>query len=105
MRSRSIAVFGIALLAGAALRAGLFAATEPARRLYDPDSYDFLGLARNLASGGPFSRDAGPPFRAEILRTPLYPSFLAGLGRMGLPTVSAGVFAGVFLSLDRKSVV
>ncbi|MGH9441814.1 MAG: hypothetical protein ACRD16_06025 [Thermoanaerobaculia bacterium] len=91
--------FAAAISIGIALRVALFLAASPGRRLYVPDSFDYLVLARNLAAGGPFSRDARPPFRPEILRTPVYPSFLAGLARMGLPLPSAGTLAGVFLSV------
>ena len=86
------------LLLGAGIRAALFLASTPERRLYEPDSFDYLTLGRNLAAGGPFSRDERPPFHAEILRTPVYPSFLAGLARLGIPISTAGVVAGVFLS-------
>ena len=87
-----------ALAAGGAVRFALFLAATPERRLYAPDSADYLVLAKNLAAGGPFSRDPRPPFRPEILRTPVYPSFLAGLDRLGLALPAAGVLAGVLLS-------
>ena len=87
-----------ALAAGGAYRFALFLAATPERRLYAPDSADYLVLAKNLAAGGPFSRDPRPPFRPEILRTPVYPSFLAGLDRLGLALPAAGVLAGVLLS-------
>jgi 4-amino-4-deoxy-L-arabinose transferase-like glycosyltransferase len=106
---------------GAFLRLGLFAVAasgSPSRFLYLPDSLDFDLLARCLVTHARFSRDEKPPFHPEILRTPVYPVFLAAIyaaagphplpgppspgsgdaaTHFGAEVVAAGL-AGVFLS-------
>ena len=98
MASSPRTAFAAAVVAGIALRAGLFVAASPERRMYVPDSEDYLTLAKNLAAGRPYSRDVRPPYRPEILRTPLYPSFLAGLDRLRLALPASGTVAGVVFS-------
>ena len=85
---------------GLALRVGLFLASsaDPARRMYSPDSFDYARLAENLRAGHGFSADPRPPFRPNVLRTPVYPGFLAILLALGGRLESAGVAAGVLLS-------
>ncbi len=85
---------------GVAIRIGFFLASseDPARRLYAPDSFDYARLAENLRAGRGFTADAKPPFRPNVLRTPVYPGFLALLLALGGPLDSAGVAAGVLLS-------
>ncbi len=85
---------------GLAFRIGLFLASssDPTRRVYPPDSFDYARLAENLRAGHGFSADAKPPFRPNVLRTPVYPGFLALLLALGGRLESAGVAAGVLLS-------
>ena len=92
--------FWAAAAVGILLRVSLFlvAAPEPARRLYAPDSFDYQRLAVNLLQGHGFSRDVGPAYRPDILRTPVYPAMLAALYLVGGPRPAVGVFAGVLLS-------
>jgi hypothetical protein len=55
-------------------------------------------LRIRLLDGHGFSRDAHPPFRPDILRTPAYPAMLAGLYLFAGPSPAVGVFVGVLLS-------
>ena len=75
-----VVVFAAALLAGLALRLCLLLApTAPfATKVLEPtgDSPEYVRLATNLAHGHSFSQDSVPPFRPDILRTPVYPLFL-----------------------------
>ncbi|MEO8189934.1 MAG: hypothetical protein ABI682_06295 [Acidobacteriota bacterium] len=85
---------------GIAVRVVLFLASspEPSRRLYAPDSFDYARLAQNLAAGHGFSTDTAPPFRPNVLRTPVYPAVLAAVLAAGGRLESAGVALGVLLS-------
>ncbi|MCA1580244.1 MAG: glycosyltransferase family 39 protein [Acidobacteria bacterium] len=85
---------------GLAIRIGFFLASsgDPSRRLYSPDSFDYARLAENLRAGHGFTADANPPFRPNVLRTPVYPGFLAVLLALGGRLESTGVAAGVLLS-------
>lgn len=72
----------VVLGVGAFLRLALFAVAasgSPSRFFYLPDSLDYDLLARRLVSHARFSRDEKPPFRPEILRTPVYPVLLAAI--------------------------
>ncbi len=42
-----------------------------------PDGNEYRTLARNLARHAAFSLSAEPPYRPDVLRTPVYPLFLA----------------------------
>jgi 4-amino-4-deoxy-L-arabinose transferase-like glycosyltransferase len=70
-----------ALLAGLALRICLLLApTAPlATKALEPtgDSPEYMRPATNLVHGHGFSQDSVPPFRPDILRTPVYPLFLS----------------------------
>lgn len=70
-----------ALLAGLVLRLCLLLApTAPlATKVLEPtgDSPEYVRLATNLVHSHAFSQDSAPPFRPDILRTPVYPLFLA----------------------------
>ena len=70
-----------ALLAGLALRMCLLLApTAPlATKVLEPtgDSPEYVRPASNLVHGHGFSQDSVPPFRPDILRTPVYPLFLS----------------------------
>ncbi len=70
-----------ALLVGLALRlALLLIPTAPlATKATEPtgDSPDYVWLATNLVHRHIFSLDSTPPFRPDLLRTPVYPLFLA----------------------------
>ncbi len=70
-----------ALLAGLALRLCLLLVpTAPfATKVTEPtgDSPEYLRLATNLVLRRTFSQDSTPPFRPDLLRTPVYPIFLA----------------------------
>jgi 4-amino-4-deoxy-L-arabinose transferase-like glycosyltransferase len=70
-----------ALLAGLALRLCLLLAptTPLATRVLEPtgDSPEYVRLATNLVHGHSFSQDSVPRFKPDILRTPVYPLFLA----------------------------
>ena len=74
-------LFAAALLAGLGLRLCLLLApTAPlATKVLEPtgDSPEYVRLATNLVHGHGFSQDTVPPFRPDILRTPVYPLFLA----------------------------
>jgi len=81
-------LFAVTLLVGLALRlcllcipAATFAtkATEPTG-----DSPEYVRLAANLAQGRAFSQDSMPPYRPDLLRTPVYPLFI------GLPMAVFG---------------
>lgn len=48
-------------------------------RAYGMDTRGYLALADNLARGNGFSWDTEPPYRQNIVRTPLYPLILSGL--------------------------
>jgi 4-amino-4-deoxy-L-arabinose transferase-like glycosyltransferase len=70
-----------ALLTGLAFRLVLLLIpTAPlATKVLEPtgDSPEYVRLATNLVHGHGFSQDSVPPFRPDILRTPVYPLFLA----------------------------
>jgi len=70
-----------ALLVGLALRLSLLLVpTAPfATKATEPtgDSPEYVRLAANLARAHAFSQDSSPPYRPDVLRTPVYPLFLA----------------------------
>ncbi|MBN2464158.1 glycosyltransferase family 39 protein [candidate division WOR-3 bacterium] len=70
-----------ALLTGLALRLCLLLipAAPFATKVLEPtgDSPEYVRLAANLVHGRAFSQDSAPPYRPDILRTPVYPLFLA----------------------------
>jgi 4-amino-4-deoxy-L-arabinose transferase-like glycosyltransferase len=66
----------LALLA----RGGFLLANGPSR---GGDTADYLTIARNLVQEGAFSLEEVGPFSPTIRRPPLYPFFLAGVGRIG----------------------
>lgn len=74
-------LLAVALLAGLALRLCLLLApTAPfATKVLEPtgDSPEYVRLAANIVNAHVFSQDPVPPFRPDILRTPVYPVFLA----------------------------
>ena len=49
----------------------------------NPDAKDYVLLGRNLLFEGHYSRMPGPPFQADVLRTPVYPLFAGGLDALG----------------------
>lgn len=74
-------LFAVVLLVGLGLRLYLLLIpTAPfATKATEPtgDSPEYVRLAANLAQGHAFSQDSVPPFRPDLLRTPVYPLFLA----------------------------
>ena len=70
-----------ALLAGLALRLCLLLAPTAsfATKVLEPtgDSPEYVRLAGNIVHGHGFSQDSMPPYRPDVLRTPVYPMFLA----------------------------
>jgi len=74
-------LFAAALLIGLALRVTLLLIpTAPlATKVLEPtgDSPEYVRLATNIVHNHVFSQDSAPPFKPDILRTPLYPLFLA----------------------------
>jgi 4-amino-4-deoxy-L-arabinose transferase-like glycosyltransferase len=61
------------------LRLSLFgsAARDPAAFQVEDDSAEYVRLGINLAAGHGFSQSAGPPYRPDVRRTPVYPSLLS----------------------------
>jgi 4-amino-4-deoxy-L-arabinose transferase-like glycosyltransferase len=53
------------------------------RGLVNPDSDEYLNIARNLLEHGAFSLETAPPFTPTIRRSPVYPVFLALLHLSG----------------------
>jgi hypothetical protein len=101
-------LFVAALLVGLALRLFLLLVpTVPfATKATEPtgDSPEYVRLATNLAHRHTFSQDSVPPYRPDILRTPVYPLFLAVplllTDRSSLFTPPSSFFAlAVFLQL------
>jgi len=89
---RGLVLFTVALACRLAFMApGLI---DPARLLVPPDSAEYVALARNLDAGHGFSEDAGPPYRPDIRRTPVYPVLLAAVFRLPNAGLRAAAVAG-----------
>lgn len=71
VRSRALLIAGFALL----VRLAYIEAIGTAPMV--EDSYQYLGIARNLVNHGAFSFDPEPPYTPTIRRAPFYPAFLA----------------------------
>jgi len=63
-----------------------------------PDGNEYRTLARNLARHAAFSLSAEPPFRPDVLRTPVYPLFLAPFFEFGPNPLIVVVVAQLLLS-------
>lgn len=50
-----------------------------------PDAKDYLRLGWNMLLHGAFSRSESPPYVPDMLRTPVFPLFVAGLDYCGRP--------------------
>jgi hypothetical protein len=70
------------------LRLGVLALHQPwdgnsyRSRNLQGDAVEYHLIAANLAAGHGFSKDPGPPYAPDALRTPLYPGFVAGIYRL-----------------------
>lgn len=53
------------------------------RRNGNPDAVHYVRLGENLLTNGVYSRQPEPPYRPDVLRTPVYP-LLAGIVQAGL---------------------
>src|SRR5262245_2032617 len=49
------------------------------RQAHKPDAAHYVLLGKNFWQNGNFSRQAGPPFVPDILRTPVYPLLAGGI--------------------------
>ncbi len=88
----------IILLAALVLRASLLAAGwQQPGRFFRPDSADYDALARSLLERGEFSRTPTGP--AELLRTPGYPLFLAGVYAVSENSVHAAIAVQILLDV------
>jgi 4-amino-4-deoxy-L-arabinose transferase-like glycosyltransferase len=68
------------IIVGLLLRAGLWLrASQHPQALIQGDGVGYELLARNLLEGHGFSMDPQPPYTLDMLRTPGYPAFIAGL--------------------------
>src|SRR5437763_16081597 len=74
------------------------AVAHPERLMTEEDSVEYVQLARNLAAGRGFSQAAGPPYDADVRRTPVYPSILAVLFAIPGTGVRAAALTGILIS-------
>ena len=91
---------GVVCALALACRLALLASTwsDPSRLLSDPDSTEYMTIARNVVAGHGFSSDAAPPYRPDVRRTPIYPSLLAGVFLVRSSGVRAASVVGAILS-------
>ncbi|HXG06061.1 MAG TPA: glycosyltransferase family 39 protein [Nitrososphaera sp.] len=80
----------------------LFVAPDPSRLTYNVDAKGYERLAVNLLNGNGFTASEAPPFTPEVLRTPGYPLFVAGI--YSLAGISPISVAFVQILLDVVSV-
>jgi 4-amino-4-deoxy-L-arabinose transferase-like glycosyltransferase len=80
---------GAVFLLAMATRVGFYVASGPD---HEPDSGQYLLLARNLALHGTFAFSTAPPLEPAVRRAPVYPLFLATFEFLGLGTERAPFF-------------
>ncbi|MFP4395700.1 MAG: ArnT family glycosyltransferase [Anaerolineales bacterium] len=73
------------LLLALALRMGYIRHTPPGAQFENVDAQGYHWLARNLLEHGVYSMNTEPPLRAENVRAPLYPLWVAGWYSLGGP--------------------
>lgn len=89
-------VVAIVLLA-TGLRGGYLVTAPRGMQFEHVDAQGYHWLAVNLLERGIFSMNTAPPFRADNVRAPLYPLFVAGWYRIAGPSPELVVLAQVLI--------
>ncbi len=75
----------VIVLIALALRMGYIRHTPPGAQFENVDAQGYHWLARNLLEHGVYSLNTEPPLRADNVRAPLYPLWVAGWYSLGGP--------------------
>jgi 4-amino-4-deoxy-L-arabinose transferase-like glycosyltransferase len=90
----------ITLVLLAMLLRGGYLITAPKGMQFDHvDAQGYHWLAVNMLEHGVFSMNTEPPFRADNVRAPLYPLFVAAWYAIGGPELELAVYANVLLDV------
>ena len=87
------------LLLALALRMGYIRYTPPGAQFENVDAQGYHWLARNLLEHGLFSINTEPPLRAENVRAPLYPLWVAGWYSLGGPAPTVVVLSHALIDV------
>jgi len=85
------------LLLALALRLGYIRHTPPGAQFENVDAQGYHWLARNLLEHGVYSMNTEPPLRAENVRAPLYPLWVAAWYSLGGPSPMIVVLSHVLI--------
>lgn len=84
-RRRQFGAMLVIVLVALALRMGYIRHTPPGAQFENVDAQGYHWLARNLLEHGVYSLNTEPPLRADNVRAPLYPLWVAGWYSLGGP--------------------
>ncbi|NBD36727.1 MAG: hypothetical protein GVY30_12120 [Chloroflexi bacterium] len=85
-RWRQFGAMLVIVLVALALRLGYIHRTPPGAQFENVDAQGYHWLARNLLEHGVYSMNTEPPLRADNVRAPLYPLWVAGWYSLGGPS-------------------
>ena len=91
--------FGVILIIALAVRMIIFnlVAAHPLKYYSNSDAYGYEQIALNLLHFGVFSVKSRPPLISDIYRTPIYPTFLAGVYAVTNQSPSAAIILQILI--------